>query len=703
MALKDRPDPKWLEALSRHQQQTANVLLVGAGLFAAAAVFLGVQYRWEGWIEAAACGLFAVVLATGGFWSKSREPGAMSDLDATRMLVLSVGGLLGFFIALLAFGRAIRWINYFTGGLETWQGEGAWRIWVCIVAELVGLAIMFLSLQLARTEERSNVVLRRVLYGYNAVLSGLLVLALLVVLNIMAYVYLPAVSDWTASGMYSLSSQSKNFLENLKQPVRIYVFSTRGIPDDVRNFMDNCQAATKNLTVEYLSLTRDPERIRELIQRYQILGEEGMLVVYGNPPDESQQFIKFEGELFDRDQSDPRAARYVFKGEDAVITAIDYLMSGKSRAVVYFTQGNGELDIDDFSATKQDKGAGLLVERLQKSNYEVKGIKFSPVAAKGEKGKTIVVPRVPDDASAVIIAGPRSPFPPDALDALRDYMDPKDAKKKKGKLVVLLDVVEQGGKMVQTGLEKLLLDYGVEVGNNRIMTIARRKILQSSGGVLKMTAEAPTFIRASPNPALVDRNPIAKAFEDLALPMLDARTVRPQTGANPARSSYQAEVLLQTTDSGIWAEDNLSSEPTQLVSDYLNNRPRDLDEKLSREPLPVAVVVTESGPPDPSDPHAGFRGRPMGPQKPRLVVFGDATMASNVVMQSGRTEIYSLFSSSLAWLRERPGNIGIEAKKRNIFVLDAKTNVSRMIWLPAALMAFGIIQLGLGVWVVRRR
>ena len=43
-------------------------------------------------------------------------------------------------------------------------------------SSLAGLLIMFASLQLARTEQRANAVLRRMLYGFNSVFVGLLLL-----------------------------------------------------------------------------------------------------------------------------------------------------------------------------------------------------------------------------------------------------------------------------------------------------------------------------------------------------------------------------------------------------------------------------------------------------------------------------------------------------------------------------------------------
>lgn len=698
-----RSSPRWLESLSRNPGPISVVIGAVDFILAVAALIVGVKFKGAGAVEVIAMIGFALVTGMAAVWHRSRDPEAMSAVDATRILLLIVGGALGFAIAFAACARALLWRSYFVGGMEAWQGEGGWRVWACVLAGLIGLAIMFFSLTLARAEERSVPVLRRLLYGYNAVLTGLLVLAILVGVNVLVYLYAPPFSDWTAAGIYSLDSKSKNILANLDQPVKVYVMLSEGEDaGDLKNLLENCQAVTNKLTVEYLSVHREPKRVGELIHRYQLPGESGILVVYGTDPNESHQFIKARDELFEVERGATRRdpPRLKFKGEDALVSTIEYLKSGKSKAVVYFTQGNGELDLEDSSLSTGliDKGAGLLRDRLQKSNYEVKGLKIG--IAKDTQGKTVVAEKIPDDAAVVIVAGPRQPLAADTLKALRDYLKPADPKKKKGKLIAFLDVVVQDGKMVQTGLEPLLAEFNVQVENNRILSLRDMRVISKGGGNLQEVVVNPQRVSVTPNPALTEQNPIAKAFEGLALPLDDVRVVRPAKGAAPG--AFRAEVLLQTSDIGVWAEDNLS-DPTGLANEYYTSRREDLRKKISREPLPVAVVVSEAGAgPDARDPHQFMNQQP-GRDTPRLVVFGDATVASNRYMRGSDTTVYSLIASSLSWLRERPENIGIEAKKRDVFALSPTTNISRLIWLPAGLMLFGIVGLGLGVWVVRRR
>jgi hypothetical protein len=551
---------------------------------------------------------------------------------------------------------------------------------------------MFVSLTLARTQQHASPVLRRLLYGYNAVLTGLLLLAVLVVVNIMAYMYLPTDADWTKGGLHTISARTKSILESLDKPLKVYVFtSTREDRafEDMRILLEKCQEATNKLQVETLLRDLDPERLQELYRRYQRDENEGMLVVYGTEREETHQVIQTT-DL--REISSPRRMEdtptYVFKGEDALMTAIVALRDGK-KPVVYFTQGNGELDINDTVPHQTpDEGAGLLRDRLQKGNYEVKGLVFSPVGAgKAATNNIVTAKEVPDDASVVVIAGPRAPFAPEALAALRNYMKPADPQKPKGKLVVLMDVVPSraDGKMVQTGLEPLLGEFNVEVGNNRILTVSR----------------TPSLVLVSANPQLRQTNPVASAFYRRWIPLYVARTVRPR-GAAPSEgaSSLQANSLLVTLDQ-CWEETDLQTDAGKLLNDYLTNRREEIQAKVAHDSLSVGVAVSESSPDAMFNPHRPTRQGPE--QKPRLIVLGDATFASNVNMQDNEAKGYDLLASCLAWLREKPEYIGIEPKKRDVYQLSTSTNVARMIWLPSILMVLGVFGLGLGVWVVRRR
>jgi hypothetical protein len=672
-----------LEALVRNRKPSAYVLLAVAALLAVATLWLGT--RWRGaerhgefaWLTVAA-GLLSLVGLGAGLFQLLRSQDGFPEPDTTRLLVLAVGGLTGLVVSVTGLVLAWQWWDVYLAWLKGEEGAGGWKMWVSLGALFGGLAVMFAGLQLARTEERSNATLRRLLYGYNAFLAALLLLAVLAVGNVLAYVKFATPVDFTASSMYTLSSRSRNLLEGLDKPTRIYVLLTTGdlLQQEMQTLLTNCREVNDKIQVEYVSPDLDDQRVADLEEKYSFSGRLGVLVVSGTKgKDESHQFIP-RNDLFTFDQA--RGKELVFKGEDALMTALAALSEGKSKPVLYFTQGHGELDLNDTDPGRIDQGCGILRRRLEKRNYDVKPLQFSPAN-----------PQVPDDAAVVVIARPSQPFARNQVQALRNYLTPPDPKKKKGKLLALFDVVlSPEGTMGQTGLEPLMAEFNVQVGNERI---------------LNLTLENPAQVLALMNPELVERNPLVRAFRRQPFGFYNARPVQPLNkpeSAPPGRGSTAESLMLVPPSLAIWAEPNLRADAAQLAADLRAND-AEIDKKVSRQPVPVAVVVTD--PSASTDPHAFMRPPTEG--APRMAVFGDATFASNrFTNEDGPAIYYELIANTIDWLREKPHNIGIEPKNRNIFTLDTNTvDKARMILLPSALLFLAILGLGTGVWLVRRQ
>ncbi len=90
-------------------------------------------------------------------------------------------------------------------------------------------------------------------------LTGLLLLATLVVLNIVFFAMFPFSFEWSKSrGAHTLSTSTKNLLNNLREPTTIYVFMARNtLSSELRNFLDNCQNQSTKLQVEYVNPDKD--------------------------------------------------------------------------------------------------------------------------------------------------------------------------------------------------------------------------------------------------------------------------------------------------------------------------------------------------------------------------------------------------------------------------------------------------------------
>jgi hypothetical protein len=291
-----------------------------------------------------------------------------------------------------------------------------------------------------------------------------------------------------------------------------------------------------------------------------------------------------------------------------------------------------------------------------------------------------------------VIARPTAPFSQPAIQALRDYMKPADTTKTKGKLFILFGVaMGPDGKMVHTGLEDFVREFNVQVGNERVLKVQG----------IRQIAEHPAQVLVQFNPALGEQNPLLATFGERAFIMYNTRPVKPLNepeSPRPRPGNYTAESLLIVHPSlPVWSEPDLQADPTQLANKILRSR-EEQEKKLS---VGTSIAVTVSEPKASADPHAFME--PTQPT-PRLVVFGNSTVASNWSMPERGGQIsYEVVANTLDWLRDRPGSIGIEPKNRNLFVLEGGANVGRMIMLPSALMFLGIIGLGAGVWVVRRK
>jgi hypothetical protein len=622
----------------------------------------------------------------------------MGERDTTHLMVLTLGGFAGIALIFEAIGRGIMWWETLSGGLARWQGPEGWHLWVVLGVMILGLVTLFGSLLIARSEESDNPALRRLLYGYVAGLTGLLLFLILLVVNVLAFIYMPEPSDWTSSKLYTLSDQSREVLKGLDRPVKIYfLYASRGFDqrypsyfDDVSTLLENVRGANSKVQVEHVLRDYNIGRIRELSSKYQGMTEaEGLLVV--GEGDADHQFIR-KDDLY---EFAPMGKRPPFKGEDALVTAINTLVEGKARAVVYFTQGNGELDIGVGGEPGQrpEQRATELVRRLEKANYDVKGLRLGRIAPKETNPRLVTATQVPDDATAVIIAGPQKLFSAEQLEALRKYMNQPNSKGKKGKLLVLSGVVsDPDGRMVNLGLEVLLAEFSVELGSSRI--------LQAEEGF-------PGTIIAVTNPAIAERNPIAAQLSRRPFVMSDVRVVRTRRGPQPG-ANVQADDLLRVPASElVWEEENLRDDPVDILNRYKRNQAEldKLNAKLSQQGLTVGAAVSESsGPRNPADPHAFMD---TGVTTPRLVVIGSHAFASDASIGERRGVVgelaNALFASSLAWLREKPAAIGIPARTRKDYQMDPDTRIWQMLFLWGGVMCICVVGLGLGVWVVRRQ
>jgi hypothetical protein len=676
MATETPPRPPGLIGWTADNRGSAGIGLMVAGAAALALpVWMAGQSHWEFLPVIVTTTLFGLLLLGVGVYLEFL-PKETGDADRIRSLVLLVTAAGGLLIAATGAALAYVWWSYLPAWLRDDEREGLWRLLVALLVLLGGLAVMFAGLQLARAEERTNPSLRRLVFGYNAGLSVLLLFILLGVANAYVSARFTSAIEAVDRGDTSLSERGLSVAKGLDRPVRFYVLwpTDDDLIYPLRTLLSNLEDASSQIRVQYLSPTLDAQAIKDLSAKYpnKIQEGRGVLVVRGEEKPENATFLPVS-DLYTQEGGGRfgEAPQLKFKGEDRVIAA---LMT--ERAVVYITQGAGEPDLNDTNPQQLDRGLGVLKQRLDsRGNFDVRPLRIEPAD-----------PKIPADAGVVIVANPQPPVGAAMQRALRNYLIDRH-----GKAIFLLDVPPRGSgekTVPATGLEGLLGEFGVEVTNERIYSAER---LQLGGQVLEDQDFVILQVAAD-----LERsgNELGRVFRRRSLLTRGVRVVR--AGRMPVNPMLRPEVLLTTAPGmTVWTETDMTVDPARIAAEIDRNGPA--AKRVSPVPLPAAVVVTESAP-------GGAPGAPPPPAKPRLVVFGDATLATNALVGEGSpSPNFSFFASTLDWLSERPTSVGVGAKSMKYYSLPTTVSGTSLVLLPGVIALVGIVGLGLGVWVVRRR
>jgi hypothetical protein len=631
---------------------------------------------WQ--VPAVWAGAIALLCLLSATWMYTQPADPAAPNTSARVEALTFGGTAGFITALCGAFLGYRWYPSVT----RWIGGGERREakWVLIAATvfLIGLLIMFISLQLARTEQRSNAALRRVLYGFNTVFVGLLLLLVLVGVNVTTFLHVPETLVTNDSAFTELAPESKRFLQTLDRPVQVYLIMPEGYSEtitrgltyrnlyaDCRGFLSQCEDQSDHFKATYLSPAFNPDRIATVRQKIKEGDRDqfGMLLTVG-ADEEVTTFIRAT-ELID---VDAEGRNLVFQGENKLLTELMYLTDARAKEKVYFTQEHGELGID--AGSERDKSASGVVRFLRDRKMSVEPLTF-PV---GQPGK------VPDDAAVVVVAGLRQTLPADdpMIGALRDFLRRPE---KKGKLLICLPAFrDASGKVAPTGLEGLLAEFGVEVEPGR-------RLLQQPGRI----RATPDHVLAGPFAGLSPE--LERAVGQMPLVLKDARPIRPVPGA-PGRSPERASPLFGTAML-TWQETDFLKPADLAWTELRGDQTGELAQQKNAtpRPVPVAVVVTDPVPP-------GGKGNP----RPHLIVFGSETfLQDQVAVPVGPEEFRQQFvSDTIDWLRERDASIGIPPRKLGMFALEKQIDWPSQVVL-LAMVTVGVTALGVGVWLSRRR
>lgn len=255
---------------------------------------------------------------------------------------------------------------------------------------------------------------RQAKFGFNALITGIVFCAILVVINL---IFKNAGLRWdlTKNKIYSLSDQTVNLVKSIKEPVKVYAFFTSdprnaSQKDEAKKLLDEYSSRSPNFKYEFI----DPYRNQALAMQYGITRNATLVVTKGTNKEQTTTITESE------------------------LTAALIKLENPTKVNVLFWSGQGERDIDGTD----DNGYSEVKANLEKLNY---------VVSKQDMNKD---PQIPENTGVVVIVGPQNSYVQKHVDALSNYL------KKGGKAMILLDVMKDNRK---SGLEDLLTKYGVGV------------------------------------------------------------------------------------------------------------------------------------------------------------------------------------------------------------------------------------------------
>jgi ABC-type uncharacterized transport system involved in gliding motility auxiliary subunit len=457
---------------------------------------------------------------------------------------------------------------------------------------------------------------RQARYGTLAGVSVLVVLGILVAIN---YIGSKQNKRWdlTANKQFSLSDQSRNVLAKLDAPLQIRVFAQEPEFQTYRDRLKEYEYASKRVSTEYI----DPDKKPTVAKQYQIQQ-------YGTT------VFEYKG----------RTERVTSNTEQDLTNGIIKVVSGQQRKV-YFTQGHGERD----TASSDREGYNAISTALTRENYAVDKVVLAQQGA------------VPDDASVVIVAGPRIDFFPSEVEALKKYLA------KAGKLMLELDPPDKPDSPPLTNLIALAHDWGFDVGNDVVVDVSGMGRLIGTDASVPVAANYPAH-------AITERFNYITAY-----PL--ARSVTPVSGGV---NGHTAQTFVET-GARSWAEHDIRA--------LLTSGEVSLDESKGdkKGPISIAAVVSAT-----STDSGDAKAPPEGQAKPetRVAVVGDSDFAANggLGIQGNR----DLFMNTIGWLSQQENLISIRPKeaddRRITLTATQQNNITflSLLFIPGFIFGSGV-------------
>lgn len=446
----------------------------------------------------------------------------------------------------------------------------------------------------------------------------IVVLAILVGVNVLASRH-DRSWDLTKGQQNSLSNESVKVLKGLQQPLHLLYFDRSANFASARTFLSRYQRVSRLVDVQFIDPDRHPDQARQYkIQSY------GTTVV----------------------QSGSQQQTVATLAEQDLTNAIVRVLKG-GRKVIYFTQGEGELDPSDTGRN----GYSDLKTALESENFTV------------EKLVLAQSPKIPADCAVLIVAGPTHALVAPEVQAIQDYIN------QGGRVLFMLTPVTAGP----------LVDY-LQTSLNVKLT---PDVVVDTSGIGRLFGASELM----PIAATYDPHPITAQMNQEATLFPYTRTVEAEAAPTASTSKAVVSPLVETT-------------PQSLASTSFTGGKVAVDASDRHGPLTLGVAGTLAVSPAAAAPATAAANSPDSTEA-RYVVYGSPDFVSNSIL--GFNGNRDLFLNSLDWLASQQDFISIRPKT----AANTPVNLSaaQMRWVLIIFLGglpLIVVIIGCGIWWRRR-
>ena len=318
--------------------------------------------------------------------------------------------------------------------------------------------------------------------------------------------------------------------------------------------------------------------------------------------------------------------------ESELTKALIRLISPQAR-VVYFLQGHGEPGLES---------GGQLSFSIAKSTLESKNYTVDTL-------NLFTTNSIPEDALAIIIAGPLKPLADSEVTLLKKYVDAG------GSLVVLEDptIVTEFGDSPDPLADYLTSDWGITLNKDIVIDL-----VNTQNPLLAVSSQ-------------IAQHPITQNLTQNYIVILPQARSLSITG--PKNNVTQTPIILTTDQS--WGETEMAANQTPTFS----------SDKDHPGPLDLAVAGENSA------------------TKGRVVVFGNSLFATDTNFDAYGNG--NIFINSVDWAAEQENLINITPRQQTQRTFQAPTNVGFIIMIITSIIVLPglVVFWGVSSWLARRK